>query len=502
VRALPYAPVLLAFLLVVLFQMPLIHEPMQNDEGVYFTVAASGDLPYVSAFDHKPPIIYGWYRLALLLNGGVASVELVHAMAAVLMALTAVTIYATGRAMAGHRLGVLAALAFGLFTADQYLQFNANTEAFGLLPLSLSLLAFVIGWRRGGTGWFALAGVFGAVATLTKTSMAFNLLALLAFLAWMGAERERSWKRVAVAAVALVGGAGAIACFTVLPWVVAGHFDQFWFANVTYNLKYTGALGAARVLDVVAEVKIATLMGGLVLWALATVGSVAGHLPGRMKLLTLLWLAGSFVGIAWTGRQSQHYYVQLLPGAALLAGAGLAWFASRWSERRFRLHTYAVMGPATALMLISLSFVYLPSTDAAHLRKWEGSEYAKRNVAADIVAKRVAALTTEGDTIYNLGWESQLYALTGRTPAARVFRIANVEVAPELLDEVLADLEASPPALIVDTTFEIDSGGERHDMLPRPVEEAFSSFIRSRYEFVETVEFADIYRLRTRVGTH
>ncbi len=491
-----YAPVLLAVVLVILLQLPFIHEPMQNDEGVYFTVAASGDLPYVSAFDHKPPVIYGWYRLALFLNGGVASAALVHGMAATLLSLTALAVYATGRAMAGHRLGVVAALAFSLFTADQYLQFNANSEAFGLLPLSLSLMTFVVGWRRGNAGWFALAGVFGAVATLTKTSMAFNLLAMLAFLVWMGLEGERPWRPVAVASIAIVGGATAIACLAVLPWAVAGHFEEFWFANVTYNLKYGAMLGAARVLNV-AQIQEAAITGGLALWTLGAVGGAAGRLPKDMKLLTLLWLAGSFVGLSWTGRLFGHYYIQLLPGAALLAAAGFEWLASRWSEFRFRLYTYVATMPLAAVMLVSLFCVYLTSdADVAHLWKWERTEYAKRDVAVGAVAEQVATLSAEGDTIYNIGWESQLYALTGRAPAARVFRVANVVVAPELLAEVLTDLEASPPALIVDSSFAMGAGGDRYGLVPRSMREAFDSFVSRHYEFVETVEFADIYRLR------
>lgn len=494
-RALIYAPVAAAVLLVVLFQLPFLHEPMQNDEGVYFTVAASGDLPYVAAFDHKPPVIYGWYNLALLLNGGAASAALVHGMAAVLLALTVPAVYATGRIIAGHRVGVLAALAFSLFTADQYLQFNANSEAFGLLPLTLSLLVFLVGWRRGGVGWFALAGAFGAIATLTKTSMAFNLLALVAFLLWMGLEGERPWRAIFTASAVLMASAGVVAGVAVVPWVVTGHFHEFWFANVTYNMKYGDSLGGERLLNV-AQIHEAAITGGLALWALAAVGGVAGRLPKDCKLLTLLWLAGSFVGLSWTGRLFGHYYIQLVPGAALLAAAGLAWFASRWSERRFRFHTYAAMAPLVVVTLVSLCFPYLSAdADTAHLWKWEESGYAKRNVAAGAVAERVAALTVEGDTIYNVGWESQLYALTGRPPAARVLRLANIAVAPELLDEALAQLEASPPALIIDSSFEVGPEGDRVSIIGQEPREAFESLLARRYEFVETVEFADIYRL-------
>lgn len=116
-------------------------------------------------------------------------------------------------------------------------------------------------------------------------------------------------------------------------------------------------------------------------------------------------------------------------------------------------------------------------------------------MAAGTVAERVTALTTEGDTIYNLGLESQLYALTGRRPATRMLRLENVVFSPELLDEALAQLEASPPRVIIDTSFLVGPSGDRMSLLDPELKEAFASLLRERYELVESVEFADIYRL-------
>ncbi len=495
-RALVYTPVAVAVLLVVLFQMPFIHEPMEPDEGLYFTVASSGDLPYVSAFDHKPPLIFEWYRLALWLNDGVASAALIHGMTTVLLALTAVAVYVTGRVMADHRLGVLAGLAFSFFVANQYLQFNGNSEAFGLLPLTLSLLAFLVGWQRGGVGWFALAGVFGAIATLTKTSMAFNLLALIAFPIWMGLEGDRPWRMVLTASGLVTASAGVVAGLAALPWVVTGHFGDFWFANVTYNAIYASTLGRLRVLNV-AQIHEAAITGGLALWALAAVGGVVGRLPKGMKLLTLLWLAGSFVGLSWTGRQFGHYYVQLVPGAALLAGGGFAWFASRWSERRFRVRTYAAMGPLVVITLAAMLYAFRAAgPDAAHLVKFGNRTWSQHNVAAGAVAERVVSLTREGDTIYNIGSETQFYPLTGRQPAAAVTRTEHFLRSPQLWEELAEQLEASPPALIIDTSFIVGPSGDRVSILDPEPKAAFESLLARRYDFVETEEFADIYRLR------
>ncbi len=499
-RALPYGPVLLAAALVVLFQLPLLGEPMENDEGVYFTVAASGDLPYASAFDHKPPVIYAWYWLALALNSGVASAMLIHGIVTCLLALTAVAVYATGRVMIGHGFGAVAALAFSLFVANQYLQFNGNTEAFGLLPLTLSLLAFVAGCKTGIVSRFVLAGAFGALATLTKTSMAFNLLAMLAFLIWMGIEGDVTWRKAARASGALVSGAGLVTGLILLPWVMAGHFDDFWYANVTFNMMYSEPIWHVDVAEVSDNLAL-ILAASVAVWGLAALGGIAGQLQPRQKRLMLLWIAGSLVGISWTSHFLPHYYVQLLPGASLLAAAGVTWIASRWSTHRFRLATYALMGPAALLTMATVSGVYMSSdVSAAHVVKWMHDGYAKRNVAVGDVADRVAALSAEDETIYNLGWESQIYALTGRRPAARVFKLSNIIDAPNLGDEVISHLEASPPALIVDTSVGVGPRGDRVPLVSEELKAPFESLIERRYRLVETVRFADkladIYRRR------
>jgi len=69
-------------LLPVLLSLPFISEPLGRDQAVYFTVVQSGSMPYEKVFDHKPPLIYGWYALSMLFNHGQPSVQAANLLAA------------------------------------------------------------------------------------------------------------------------------------------------------------------------------------------------------------------------------------------------------------------------------------------------------------------------------------------------------------------------------------------------------------------------------------
>src|SRR6476646_2657354 len=103
-------------------------------------------------------------------------------------------------------------------------------------------------------------------------------------------------------------------------------------------------------------------------------------------------------------------------------------------------------------MLIALSKPYLAAdSNARHEQKLD-SESARRDIASPQLAERIKELTPRGGPIYILGAESQLFPLSGRQPAARVFRSSWLIVDPWLANEVLQQLSLSPPNLFLDVS--------------------------------------------------
>jgi len=161
---------ILLFLLPVLLYLPVLGTPFERDESVYATIARGllrGDVPYRDLFDNKPPLVFGWYALSFVLFGenDVAP----RLVAAMLLSLTTLALFAEAGLLFSRRVAYLAAAAFALSTGLPFVALHANTEAYMLLPLVTSLLAFTMGMRSGRLGWFLAAGALGALAVMTET---------------------------------------------------------------------------------------------------------------------------------------------------------------------------------------------------------------------------------------------------------------------------------------------------------------------------------------------
>jgi hypothetical protein len=187
-RAAPWvrAQVLLLGLIAVLpvvLSLPFLGEAMDEDEGVYFSVAMFDRLPYGGVFDHKPPVVYGWYHLALLLHGGEASVATVRLLAAMNIGVAALGVVWLGSRYRDRTFGLVAGMAFSLATANQYTQPGANTEVFLLAPCVFGAACFLRGAQERRLWPMLAAGVLGGFGTaqqgLTGGGQTSEALAIL-----------------------------------------------------------------------------------------------------------------------------------------------------------------------------------------------------------------------------------------------------------------------------------------------------------------------------------
>ncbi|MGH2631963.1 MAG: ArnT family glycosyltransferase, partial [Tepidiformaceae bacterium] len=119
----------------VLLTIPFLHEPFDRDEGAYATIAQGlthGLLPYRDLFDHKPPVIYGWYALSFRVFGD--SVVAPRLMGALVLAAITLLLFRACSMLYGQRAGWLGAVAFALSTGVALINPAMNTKPFTLLP--------------------------------------------------------------------------------------------------------------------------------------------------------------------------------------------------------------------------------------------------------------------------------------------------------------------------------------------------------------------------------
>jgi hypothetical protein len=242
----------LALLLGVVVKEPEILLPIGPDQGTYSYVAErilAGGLPYVDAWDNKPPGTYyahaavlgllpaadRWSRSCLpgvQQECGYLALQLTDV---VWTSLTGLAVFAVARALGlGQGTAVLACAICVVFANLSQLSREGSTpEKQLLLPMALSYLGFL----RGGARGLLAAGVFAGIAFLFKQTAISIPIALGAWWLWQrfqhlpafGAQLARRTRARPTAA----------STRRALTWFAIG-----WIVPVALTVGYFGARGA------------------------------------------------------------------------------------------------------------------------------------------------------------------------------------------------------------------------------------------------------------------
>ena len=109
-----------------------------------------------------------------------------------------------GRRTFGTRVGLLAAALVALHGTFLFEEGKVMKTTLGVTLATATLVLLVEGRRRGGTGWWAAAGLAGALATLVRENFLLFLLAVAAWLAWR--TRDRGGRPALALAAGLIVG--------------------------------------------------------------------------------------------------------------------------------------------------------------------------------------------------------------------------------------------------------------------------------------------------------
>ena len=206
--------------------------------------------------------------------------------------------------------------------------------------------------------------------------------------------------------------------------------------------------------------------------------------------LAALSLTAACAGTVLSGFFFPHYFVMLLPFAAILGGPLLVKKAANLRQQPVLL----------ALVLVTTGFTLaanLPaftasSPQARHAVKFPVTGQAARENSSNEVAEAIRALSGPDDTMYNYGRETQLYFYADREAAIPHLYDRVFSLDPATLPVAMSALIADAPRIVVDTANHAE---------PKPLAKTFPDALRellaSRYDLVQELPYADIYRLRT-----
>ena len=455
--------------LAVLVRLPFFGAPLTADEGGYAEVArlwSHGAVLYGGAWVDRPQGLLLVFRAMLHIDGG--SAEALRACAAVAAALLAlVTMVVTAR-VAGRIPATIAGLTLATVGSSPFIEsFTLSGELLAAVVAGASMLAFVLYLRGGALWWLVVAGLLTGCAVLVKQSAFDAGAAAAVYLVW---TRRRAGLAPAAALVA------AAFVPVVAAALSAPNFHDWWYAMVTYRDQadsiVTGSLSAR--LDVAWHSLGAAARGLGVLALVAVIGW------RRWPLLAVLWLVFATLGVIGGGNFHNHYYQQMVPPLALLAGVGGAELWRRRSVPAIALIAVAVA--ATAVVTVPLWF---DSPNAQARAVFPGDPHLRNDAA---VVRYVRSHTDPHERIFVMWAAADIYYVANRDPSLRYMWFRNIQAIPGALGEARRMLTGPrPPALVI----EVNSPGSM-DPTGR-----VAAILARRYRLAATVAGVPIYAPRS-----
>jgi hypothetical protein len=436
----------------VMVRLPSLVQPAGADQDLYAYVGeeiSRGGLPYVDAWDQKPPAIHYTYALLYRLWPDPSVVAAADLLAAVAVAFLLIGLERRMTGGAGFTAALLfLALGNPVFSRLGGMWLRAQCETFIAILIAGAMLALhaathAVSTSRG-RGWALrlAAGLLVGLATAFKYNAAvYGLAALAAAAAWRHSRRhgQPGWiGELARDAAGLAAGAVMPLAVIAICFTRAGAWDDFWQATIAYNLRYSGETysGLADLLRYAATfpVQQARVDG---LWLVGGAGCLL-LLPRLRRdpaaAAALAWVAAACAVIVINGgRGLPQYFVQANPALAIAAALG-----ARHAYRASRSHWVVAVGAAVVLLALSRVVPLQKAVDAtvfdaqraagaipleAYLARFGGQRPTDKHVPAAVrrLGQYLASHSAPADTVFVCGFAQGALVQSHRRSASRFF---------------------------------------------------------------------------------
>jgi 4-amino-4-deoxy-L-arabinose transferase-like glycosyltransferase len=457
---------LLAWALALVFltlatRLPLLRVDRPIDDEVVYAVAGQtivdGGMPYASAVERKPPLLFYVYAAVLRTFGAYNWVAL-HLVEIIWILATMSGLYVIGRRLFDRDTGLIAALLYSIFQAWSYWNNLAfNGEVLMNLPI---VWAYALGFSRQPSRHLVnlfVAGALLAAGFLLKqpAAIAFVPLALYTIPRAGGKFALSDSMRPLVSlslgfSVILIAAAIWLLSRGLLGdafyWTITDHAVPkfYWVKGLENTLAFTAFC--------------LPLTGGAWLGFRDT-GLWTDTRSERNALVALAVV--SLIGAGSSGRFYPHYYIAVIPPCALLAAP---WFAKFWrAEGRVQRLGYLTQAWLAATVLIF---------GIAHLRG------LARQPAASEAGEYLLTHSSTDDRIFVWGQTTRIYVDAHRRPASRYIATfpltglifgeprpsasepaidTRTRIVPGAWDNLRKDFAQHEPAFIVDTEAAADA---------------------------------------------
>ncbi len=466
--------------------------PVSNDEGYISALALrmlhGAWLPYVDGVSQRGPLLYWLAAIAMKIGGQfswlpIRWLGLLTGVGAVLLSFFTAAEFATPLA------GGVAALVVTYFLSYEVNPWDGIGYNGEILAMQFALGSMLVvgramrpaaasaGGPRRDRVLFA-AGVLGASAGLCKQMTLTHMGPSLLWLALGTADDERPPARRARDLAAFLLGAAAPYAAVLSVYAATGHLRTFVYYYQRYGRDiFMAPLTRDYMRDKVREQVDRYFLGGSAVTMVAMValsralrdfwadggGRVARLRRHPRGFYLVAQLACAMMGASFTFRFFPHYFVQVYPVAALVAGYAAGGLGYDPADRRDRA---AVAGAFTVVVGAALLLAIASSALTRNVRLRRETDRWYQDPRADPIVRYVLERSQPSEKIFVWGFRAETYVSSARLPASRFvytvypsgvvpwFQSTREEeerrVVPGSRRQLLDDLEQNRPILVID----------------------------------------------------
>lgn len=436
----------LGIALLALLLLPAALFPPGGDAALYYVsgqkILHQGAAHYRDIVDVKPPLIYHLYAAAAAIFG--STVWSFRLLDYLLQLVTALGIGALVGRYSSRRRGFVAALVYVIFYCAQSFNGTAITESYvGLLAIPMIALQL----RRRNALDFIVIGALAGLLFLLKYSLATPLAAAIAAELLLFAEPLALRLRNAALAIG-----GFLVSAAMLPlylaitdgWAGFGEMNAFiagYMRNQSPGLAAAVQEALTALPSYFADEYSLTLLAASVAGVLLALRStrVVGERDRETQLLGLATINAALmiVGVVIEQKYRAFHLSRLLPYAAILSSAGLAWIVSRVRAQRplgryGRLALMLALPVALALSPLSRyalhgagALLWVTRGDAGFDRLYPSTALGYSFVDLRTIGEHIRGSRAPGDELYVSGSVAGLvHAFADDVPASRIYHSA------------------------------------------------------------------------------
>ncbi|MBN8702640.1 MAG: glycosyltransferase family 39 protein [Bacteroidetes bacterium] len=448
-------------ILIYIIRSKFINIPFERDEGSYCyngLQLIDGKIPYKDFYEMKFPGIFYLYAFVIKFFG--ETVQGVHTGFMWINILSIVFVYLASRKMFSPIAGIISATTMAFVSLTPSLSgFTTQSEHGVALFISLGLLLYAYARSKNHFLFYLFAGACMAMAVMIKTTSIFmavwgGIIIVTEFLF----EKEKKYKYFFKNIAAYSVGGFLIVGIFFLIIIVKGGLNEMLYWTFEYSKKYTQLMPFEEGVKYFKYTRDAILQNHKFFWyhsILALAVCLFRFIPYQLKAFGITLLACSFLTIVPGYFFYGHYWIQVVPGLAVVAG--LTYHCIKTAFEKLKLGKFSIKYIYLTVFGILVfnhtkaqkSYYFHPNYELILRQTYGNNPFPEAMKIGDFIN----ANTKPEDNIVLLGSEPEIYFYTKKRCPSRHFYftalVTNVPEHKEWQRQFVKDTEKANPKYLV-----------------------------------------------------